>query len=123
MMRTQKDQVYISVPSPIDSRKNLLLATIDTINLLERYEYLKQIHDRKRKAILGIKTLLNEINNDLELVKDKFSYAEKKEIKKEKVELKEKHERTHPETKKSETYKYLAKELKDIQDKLNKLEI
>ena len=122
-MKQDKNQVYISVPNPIDSRKNLLLASIDTINLLERYEQLKQIRARKKKAIFGIKTLLSEINNDLALVKVKFPYVEKKEIKKEEIELEHKIEKTHPESKKSETYKHLSKELKEIQDKLAKLEI
>ena len=122
-MKLEKTPVYVPVNSQVNSRKRILLIAVDTINLLERYEYLKQIRSKKRASMSRIKTLFEELDNDLDLIKRQLPYIEEKQIEKEEVKLEKRREKSMIETKKLDNYKQLDRELRQIKDKLARLEI
>ena len=122
-MKLKKTPVYVPVNSQVNSRKRILLTAVDTINLLERYEYLKQIRAKKRASMSRIKNLFEGLHNDLDLIKHQLPYIKEKQIEKEEVKLEKRREKSMMETKKLDDYKQLDSELKQIKDKLARLEI
>lgn len=122
-MKLEKTPVYVPVIDEKASRKNILLTAVDTINFLERYEYLKQIRAKKKGAMSRVKVLIEEIDNDLELMKQKLPHVEEKQIEKEEIKLEKKQEKSKIETRKLDSYKQLDRELMQIKEKLARLEI
>jgi hypothetical protein len=117
-----KNLAYVPIYNPVSFRRHILLSSIDIINILEKYETLKQIRNEKKALILNLKERMIDLNNDVIFLKEFFPEVSKHELKKETREVEEKID-TVKYPKKSEGYRNLQRELQEIQDKLNSLNI
>jgi len=108
--------VYINVgDSTHGVRKDILNLNIDLINLLKKYEYLKEIRHNKQKGFNILKELIKEINTDF--LKLKNDLPEVPQRKEEKVKLKVEENRFNVKRKK------VNKELTSLDKEMNKLKL
>ncbi|MBL7148190.1 MAG: hypothetical protein ISS82_05170 [Nanoarchaeota archaeon] len=78
--------IYINVGDSIGIRRDILGTNIGLINLLKKYEYLKEIRNNKHKGFVILKELLKDINNDFLKFRNELPYIEHK--KEERIKLK-----------------------------------
>lgn len=120
--KSSKEIAYISINNPIQFRKHLLLTGVDTIRLLEKYEFLKQIRTEKRRLLLDLKEKLSHLNEASLSVHNFFPEVSEKELKKESMKVEEKIDEAEI-PKRSEGYKNLERELRELQEKLANLNL
>ncbi len=118
------NMAYMPIYDPVSFRRHLLLSGIDVIRMLEKYESLKQVRAEKKKIILELKEKLISLNEDAEVLKEKFPLIKETELKQESKKIEKKVERLdESKPKRSEGYKHLEKELYELQEKLSRLNI
>ena len=64
-MKPETHPVYVQLHQPVQTRKLLLESTIHSIELLERFEYLKETRNLKKDRIRQAKSVIQEIELEL----------------------------------------------------------
>ena len=109
--------IYINVGDSIGIRRDILGTNISLINLLKKYEYLKEIRNNKHKGFVILKELLKEINNDFLRFRNDLPYIEHKKEERIKLRVEEnRFERKHRKVNKELTS--LEREMEQLKLKL-----
>lgn len=86
--------VHVRLQSPLNIRKNILGAAIDTANVLKTYDELRRIRNRKEEVVESFNSLFDDVKDlfeniegkylpELPLQEQEFRKVEKKDTKKE----------------------------------------
>ena len=122
MKNSTRELSYVPVDDPLLIRKQILLGAVEVIGMLEKHEDVKKIRNEKRKFLLEIKSKLTGLDEDCSSLHNLFPEISKREIIHESRQMEEKVD-TVKTVKKAEGLKHLERELRELQDKLNSLEI
>ena len=122
MATKSKDISYINFDDPVSIRKHILLGAVDVIGMLEKYEDIKKLRNEKRKILLEIKSKLDHIHDSCMNLHEFFPEINEREVFHEAKQMEQKVE-SLKNPKKAEGLKHLEKEMEELRDKLNNLEI
>ncbi len=122
-MINENKSVYINVGESGDIRKDVLCLNIDLINLLKKYEYLKEIRNNKQKGFLILRDLLKEINEDFSKLRNDLPAVQPKKEEKARIRIEEsKFEVKHMNMKINRELSSLEKEMCKLRMKLREIE-
>ncbi|MEM3127160.1 MAG: hypothetical protein QW331_03785 [Candidatus Woesearchaeota archaeon] len=139
----EDDMLFVEIRGPVEVRRNILEATRDVVQHLQRYERFKQVREEKAVEIAKLKTNIKDINRligklrsalpktklrikmheEVAAVEQRQKELEEKRKKAEKKAKKEekKVEPEQPKKKELSEIEKLEKELGEIEGRLNKL--
>src|SRR3989338_4213608 len=87
------NMAYVPIYDPISFRRHILLSGIDAIKMLEKYESLRQVRAEKKKIILELKEKLISLNENAEILKEKFPLVKEAQLKRESKKIEKKVEK------------------------------
>ncbi len=120
MTKAKETPLHVLVNNPVDVRRHVLLAGVDGIKCLERYEHFKKLKSVKKKKFLELSEKLKHINLDIHHLITVLPELKEKKVEKDMKRYDYKEELV-PKTQKKDKLTDLHREMRDIHEKLSRL--
>ena len=122
MVKPKQNPVHVLIKDPNDVRRHILLGGIDAIKSLEKYEIFKKMKNLKKRKFLDLNERLKALNNEITNLVNVLPELKEHRIQKHISKIEYREETSHPKrSKEDEKFFSLRKEMRDIQDKLSRL--